>query len=107
MSVPVPTDERSPQTGLVGPAVAWLDREVARLGMEHAEPRRWLSELTGAARALTASQPAMAAFLAVATRALEVAESAVRAGVPRAEAEGRVREALAAWLRDWTAAGDA
>ncbi len=97
-------DSISPQSELIDDAVLWLS---SRLGLLDEGPAaEWADGLARACVDLADAQPAMAALVALGTRALEVARKADDDGAPAAERSGRVREALAAWQRDWHEASD-
>ncbi len=95
MSDPTPADSISPQTPLVEAAAERLARVAASGG-----------DVSAAARAEADAQPAMAAFVALGTRALLVAQKAREESAPPAESAARVVAALEAWRRDFVAAGD-
>ena len=92
-------DSISPQTPLVEAAVTRLARAAAESGGS-------FDHLAAAARAEADAQPAMAAFVALGTRALLVARKAQDESAPPAEAAARVVAALEAWRRDFVLAGD-
>jgi translation initiation factor 2B subunit (eIF-2B alpha/beta/delta family) len=92
-------DSISPQTPLVEAAVTRLARVAAEGGGD-------FDRLAAAARAEADAQPAMAAFVALGTRALLVARKAQDESAPPAEAAGRVVAALEAWRRDFVLAGE-
>ena len=99
MQPPLAQDSISPQTSLVEQAVPWLlDR------IEADDPRPLGARLLDDVLALADAQPAMAALLALGTRALEVARKAARESAPEAEAKQRVALALTAWRDDFRAA---
>ncbi len=89
----------SPQTPQVEAAAARLADLAAAAGGDY-------DMLAAAARLEADAQPAMAAFVALGTRALLVARKAREESAPPDESAARVVAALAAWRRDFTAAGD-
>ena len=92
-------DEVSPQTPLVAEGAAWLASQV-RSGST-------ADEVVAAGRALCDAQPAMAALVGLATRAIAVARKADEEEASAAERSERLVAALDAWSADFAAAGDA
>jgi translation initiation factor 2B subunit (eIF-2B alpha/beta/delta family) len=98
-------DSLSPQSELIDDAVLWLSSRIAAL--DEGPEAEWPAGLARAGVELADAQPAMAALVALGTRALEVARKADDEQAPAAERSGRVKEALAAWQSDWHAASEA
>ena len=98
MQPPIAFDSVSPQTPLVDEGCAWLDARVAEAGGDTAA-------VVHAARLLADAQPAMAALVALGTRAILVARKAEDEGAPVDEHVARVRAAIAAWRGDFARAG--
>jgi translation initiation factor 2B subunit (eIF-2B alpha/beta/delta family) len=99
-------DSVSPQSELVDDAVAWLASRVGALDEAgdaggSGTGVGWSDGLARACVDLADAQPAMAAFIALGTRALAVARKADDESAPLPEKSGRVREAIEAWRRDW------
>jgi translation initiation factor eIF-2B subunit delta len=101
---PFAHDSISPQSEMMDSAVAWLTGRVAALDTTAAT--EWTPGLERACVELADAQPAMAALVALGTRALAVAAKADDEAAPEAEKRGRVQEAIEAWRRDWTEAGE-
>ena len=100
MEPPFAADSLSPQSTLVGSAVAWLVGRVE--GGRTAE-----AEMAEDAVALADAQPAMAALVALGTRAIKVARKARLEEAPSDEAADRLLLALKAWQSDFEAASEA
>src|SRR5262245_43866527 len=107
-----------PQSTLVSEGIAWLAIRVEESARSapggaagvagSADPAiRWRAALAQFARELTGSQPAMAALLTLGSRVLQIADAAVREGVPVDEGVLRVLAGLRAWESDWEAASEA
>jgi translation initiation factor 2B subunit (eIF-2B alpha/beta/delta family) len=99
MRPPLAFDSISPQTPLVAEGAAWLAARVRADGGD-------VPAVAGAARALADAQPAMAALVALGTRALLVAHKAVLDEAGPADRTARVLEAIETWQRDFARAGD-
>ena len=104
MQPPFETDSVSPQTPLVEEGAAWL-AGWARSSPSPGGPA--VAEVVAAARVLCDAQPAMAAFVALATRAVSVARKAEIEEAPPAERVERIVKAIETWHADFTAAGEA
>jgi len=101
MRPPTLSNTLSPQTPLVAEACVWLAQELAA-----ASPAPPLARVKELVVSLADAQPAMAAFLALGTRLLAVAEKAALEEAPGAEIVARVQAALAAWQADFTLASE-
>ena len=102
MRPPVSLDSISPQTPLVEKAVAWLAGRIA--ADEDSAPD---VRITADAVALADAQPAMAAFVALGTRLLAVAEKAATEEATAIETRDRLALALSTWHADFQAASEA
>ncbi len=99
MRPPLAFDSISPQTPLVAEGCAWLAAAVRAGGGDGAS-------VLAAARMRADAQPAMAALVAVGTRAVLVAGKADLEAVPAGERVERVVGAIATWEADFARAGE-
>lgn len=99
MRPPLAFDSISPQTPLLEEACTWLAGTIRAAGAG-------AFAVIEAARALADSQPAMAAFVALGTRAIVVAHKAELEDVPADEALARVEAAIETWRTDFAKAGE-
>ncbi len=105
MPPPFAADSISPQTELAERAAEWLAGHVRE--QDPGVPAdAWHRQLVHAAVELADTQPAMAALLALGTRALLVSEKAQAEATPPEERRDRVLEAIARWTADWLGAAD-
>ena len=100
MQPPFASDSVSPQSPLVEEGAARLAARV-RTGQGEED------EVVAAGRALCDAQPAMAALVALATRAILVARKAKAEDAPPAERISRITQAIDTWRADFAKAGEA
>jgi translation initiation factor eIF-2B subunit delta len=100
MQPPLAFDSVSPQTPLLDEGARWLAERVR-------EGQGDTAAVVAAGRALCDAQPAMAALIALATRAILVARKADDEAAPPAERVARVEAAIETWRADFALAGEA